>query len=360
MSGYIYTQMAEQFYGQNLDLSRWYRVCWYHFTCGETWVLFNLFSLSVPTKELPIMDDIIVFQLLKTKRRLTFDILYQREDTRYRGEDDGEYFTFRASNGHEVISRSRMDVQTERLWLLGASDDERSGSMVFSSDAKRDKAHENCIQALTEWVQFIRTGGWNTRPTPELTVPLIPEAAGIPDPEIAEKGWHALVDKSPEYKDTMLHSEGFATEADAAMLLGLDESTLRARITQRALFALPEPNEGAFRIPVWALHLDLLGMPTLNLHQFGADGNQWEIHAFMSTPNEKLHGLRPFECLVSIEHLPLKMRAMREALAARLNLAVQTDPLVDLVGHVLRDEVGEWHEPNVVLDEIGAVGVSGI
>lgn len=301
---------------------------------------------------MPIMDDIIVFQLLKTKRRLTFDILYQREDTRYRGEDDGAYFTFRATNGYEVISRSRMDVQTERLWLLGASDDERSGSMVFSTDEKRDKAHENFIQALTEWVQFIRTGGWGTRPTPELAVPLIPEAAGVPDADVVAKGWQGLLDKGEEFKSNMLHSEGFATEADAARLLGLDADTLRSRIAERAVFALPEPQEGTFRVPVWALHLDLLGMQTLRLHQFGEDGNEWEIHAFMSTPHGNLYGLRPFECLVPIDHLPLKMRAMREALAVRLN-AVQTEPLIDIVRKLLQEDIGERHEPVIAANDTG-------
>ena len=128
------------------------------------------------------MDDIISYQLIKTKRRLTFDILYQREDTRYRGEDDGNYFTFRASNGYEVISRSRMDIQTDRLWLLGASDDERSGSMVFSSDEKRDKAYVQFELALTEWVAFIREGGWGAHPAPSME-----------DPQAVARGWAELV-----------------------------------------------------------------------------------------------------------------------------------------------------------------------
>jgi hypothetical protein len=290
------------------------------------------------------MDDILVFQLLKTKRRLTFDIIYQREDTRYRGEDDGQYFTFKATNGYEVISRSRMDIQTERLWLLGAADDERSGSMVFSSDEKRDRAYDNFIRALSEWEKFIRTGGWGTQPTPSPVVPFIPPMEGMPDADVREKGWHGMAEKDEEFKHTMLHSEGFATEEDAARLLGLDDTVLRERIAKRAVFALPEPNSGTFIIPVWALHLDLLGMQTLRLHQFGKEGNEWEIHAFMSTPHPNLHGLRPFECLVPIEHLPLKMRAMREALAAHLNIG-QTEPLVDIVRNLLKKEIGESSEP---------------
>lgn len=286
------------------------------------------------------MDDIIVFQLLKTKCRLTFDILYQREDTRYKGEEDGDYFTFSVSNGYRVMSRSRMDIKSQRLWLLGASEEERSATLTFSSDEKRDNAYDCFIQVLTDWVQFIRTGGWGTRFTPELSVPLIPEAAGIPDTNSFNKERSALLDKGDDLNNHMLHSEGFATEADAASLLGLDEATLRERISERALFALPEPNEGTFRIPVWALHLDLLGMQTLHLHHFGKVGNEWEIHAFMSTPNVQLYNLRPFECLVPIAHLPLKTRAMREALAVRSNVVLTTDPLVDIVFKVFQDEVG--------------------
>lgn len=98
----------------------------------------------------------IKYNLHKSKRRLTFDILHQAEKTKYLGDDDGDYFIFKASNGYEVISRSRMDIQTERLWLLGASTDERSGSMVFSSDEKRDKAYDEFNKALTEWNEY-----WN-------------------------------------------------------------------------------------------------------------------------------------------------------------------------------------------------------
>ena len=44
-----------------------------------------------------------------------------------------------------------MDIQTDRLWLVGCSPNERSGSMVFSSDEKRDREFERFQEALTEW-----------------------------------------------------------------------------------------------------------------------------------------------------------------------------------------------------------------
>lgn len=96
---------------------------------------------------------LLMCYLIKTTRRLTFDIVWQDERTIYMGEDDGPYHTFTASNGYQVISRSRMDIQTERLWLLGAKhkDEPRSGTMVFSSNEKRDKAYDEFVLALQEW-----------------------------------------------------------------------------------------------------------------------------------------------------------------------------------------------------------------
>ena len=48
-----------------------------------------------------------------------------------------------------------MDIQTERLWLLGGKykEEERSGTMVFSSNEKRDLAYDNFLIALHEWAE---------------------------------------------------------------------------------------------------------------------------------------------------------------------------------------------------------------
>lgn len=92
---------------------------------------------------------ILQFKLIKTTRRLTFDILHQADYVTNK-KADGDY-RFKASNGYEVISCSNMDIQTERIWLLGNGDNVRSGSMVFSSDEKRDAAYNNFLTALHEW-----------------------------------------------------------------------------------------------------------------------------------------------------------------------------------------------------------------
>ena len=95
------------------------------------------------------MKIILSYRLIKTRQRLTFEVLEQ--DMSFCGKTDDDYLTFKASNGIEIISRSRMDIQTDRLWLLGCGPNERSGSMVFSNNEKRDKMFDLFQDALLEW-----------------------------------------------------------------------------------------------------------------------------------------------------------------------------------------------------------------
>ncbi len=69
----------------------------------------------------------------------------------FSGVTDDTYLMFKASNGVEIISRSRMDIQTDRLWLVGCKPNERSGSMVFSSDEKRDREFDRFQEGILEW-----------------------------------------------------------------------------------------------------------------------------------------------------------------------------------------------------------------
>jgi hypothetical protein len=95
----------------------------------------------------------IHYTLTKTTNRLTFDITWQNKMCRHLGDDDS-WVAFVANNGYEIISRSRMDIQTERLWLLGGQANERSGTMVFSSEIKRDTAFREFTEALLQWDAF--------------------------------------------------------------------------------------------------------------------------------------------------------------------------------------------------------------
>ena len=100
---------------------------------------------------------LIKYRLIKTNKRLTFDIIYQSPEITFEGGDDEDYIMFVASNGYQVISRSRMDIQTERIWLKGGTNDdiaERSGTMVFSSNEKRDKAFDNFNKAVREFINY--------------------------------------------------------------------------------------------------------------------------------------------------------------------------------------------------------------
>jgi hypothetical protein len=112
------------------------------------------------------LDDILTYRLVQFRKRIVFDILYQRPDTIFDGTDDGDYLMFIASNGFQVISRSRMDIQTERLWLLGSKNDshaDRSGTMVFAMQEMCDKAYPGFHIALKEWADKVKSGDRMTR-----------------------------------------------------------------------------------------------------------------------------------------------------------------------------------------------------
>ena len=53
---------------------------------------------------------LLEYSLIKTTRRLTFDIHFQHDSVTWTGDDDGAYPRYTATNGYEVISRSRMDI----------------------------------------------------------------------------------------------------------------------------------------------------------------------------------------------------------------------------------------------------------
>lgn len=95
------------------------------------------------------MKIYLSYRLIPTRQRLTFEIIDQ--DMRFCGKTDDDYLVYKASNGIDIISRSRMDIQTDRLWLLGCGPNERSGSMVFSSNEKRDAMFDKFQIALQEW-----------------------------------------------------------------------------------------------------------------------------------------------------------------------------------------------------------------
>ena len=113
-----------------------------------------------------VYTTILDVDLIRTNRRLTFDISYQHPDFTFDGEDNGNFPVFTASNGYQIISRSRMDIQTERMWLNGGIKNEhyRSGSMVFPDNDKRDGVYCEFVAALREWqAEMQKLGQWKEK-----------------------------------------------------------------------------------------------------------------------------------------------------------------------------------------------------
>lgn len=97
------------------------------------------------------------YSLIKTVKRLTFDIFFQDQSVTWEGDPDAGGYEFVASNGYTVISEKRMDLDTRRVWLHGVMEDQsadRSGSKVFTSDKDRDTAYEAYIVAINEWAEY--------------------------------------------------------------------------------------------------------------------------------------------------------------------------------------------------------------
>jgi hypothetical protein len=104
------------------------------------------------------LGDVISYRLVPFRKRIVFDILHQRPDTIWRGEDEGDFYMYIAPNDFQIISRSRMDIQTERLWLLGAKNDahaDRSGTMVFAVQDMLDRAYPKFHSALESWAKMV-------------------------------------------------------------------------------------------------------------------------------------------------------------------------------------------------------------
>lgn len=90
--------------------------------------------------------------LIKTTKRLTFQIVFQAFDVTNR--DINDIKQFRASNGYDIISEHRMDIQSRRIWLLGAENDQpsiRSGTMATPTQALCDDGFTGTISAFNEW-----------------------------------------------------------------------------------------------------------------------------------------------------------------------------------------------------------------
>lgn len=92
--------------------------------------------------------------LIKTMKRLTFHIVHQ--DPAVTNYDDNGIISFTASNGYDIISEHRMDIQSRRIWLWGAAIDEparRSGTMAVPTQKMTEEIFPEYKQALLEWAK---------------------------------------------------------------------------------------------------------------------------------------------------------------------------------------------------------------
>lgn len=158
--------------------------------------------------------------------------------------------------------------------------------------------------------------------------------------DAVEQGWQALLEQGLRHKTTLLQSKEFKTSAQASELLGIGEPAVRKRIREGKLFALQNPGDGAHRIPAWALDPAIAGPVTLTLLSLVEGGDAWRLYHALTTPNGHLHGLRPFECLLSRQNLPPSQRAAREEPAAHLQFSAK-DALLDVVRRAVQAELGD-------------------
>lgn len=116
-----------------------------------------------PIKQIPLDRDqvdpddqrpvLLVFRLIKMTRRLCMDIEFQADHVTWDKEDHEGCYKFTASNGYEVISRSRPAVETERMWLLGGKrhNEDHSATKVCSNNETRDREYNEHLKAIHEW-----------------------------------------------------------------------------------------------------------------------------------------------------------------------------------------------------------------
>lgn len=93
--------------------------------------------------------------LIKTTKRITFEISFQ--SIYITNEDENSIKSFVARNGYDVISEHRMDIQSYRIWLHGAANDQpatRSGTMAIPTQKMTDETFPEYIEALKEWADY--------------------------------------------------------------------------------------------------------------------------------------------------------------------------------------------------------------
>lgn len=168
--------------------------------------------------------------------------------------------------------------------------------------------------------------------------PVEAKVAPVADEQRIAQGWQELLERGLRHKAALLQSSEFKTTTEAGALLGIKEPAVRKRIREGRLFALRMPGGGEYRIPMWALDPAITGRVTAVVLSALPDVDEWQVYHALSTPAGGLHGLRPFECLLTRRHLLSSQRAAREELVAHLQIP-DGDALREVVMQVVRADL---------------------
>jgi hypothetical protein len=97
-------------------------------------------------------DELLVYDLQKSSRRLTFEVLAQRLDLDWLSSLSG-FNPFYASNGIKVNTMQNPALSPDTVYLRGADSriDAPSFSLVYDSNEERDAAFDMYVEAIEEW-----------------------------------------------------------------------------------------------------------------------------------------------------------------------------------------------------------------
>jgi hypothetical protein len=155
-----------------------------------------------------------------------------------------------------------------------------------------------------------------------------------------ETSWQKLLAQGVHLKTEILDSVDFRSPVEASTETGIDARVISKMIQDNTLFALENPTTGGSKIPVWALDDAIYGSVIQSILQGADTADPWHVYHFLTTPQGRLNGLRPFELLQDEQHIGAAQRLARDELLAYLKLT-EPQELVDLVREALRADLNE-------------------
>ena len=200
------------------------------------------------------------------------------------------------------------------------------------------------IRKTLESVQEVKTQFSGPLAEPELlrrvAAALTDKAQELPSTMSPQEGWQELVEQGLRLKKKLLDSNEFKSTTEASELVGIGEGAIRKRIREGKLFALKNPINDEYRIPIWALDDEISGSVTQSVLREARTADSWHVYHFMTTPQGSLNGLRPFELLLSKKNISPMQRVARDELTTYLNLSGSQE-LLNVVLQALKADFSE-------------------